>query len=167
MRARVLATACAATLLAACARSKPLLPPSVRWGEDVCSACGMIVSEERFAAAAAVAGQGGRVEMRVYDDIGCLVRDGASAGAGRVLARWVHDHGDLAWLRAEGALYVRSASLQTPMGSGVAGFSSRARAEAFRGQKDGEVLDWTGLTAAGAAGGLGAPPPAAGAAPGD
>jgi copper chaperone NosL len=128
---------------AACARSEKLAPPVVRYGEDVCSACGMIVSEEPHAAAAAVDPGDGRAETRIYDDIGCMVRDG---GAARFLARWVHDLEDARWIAADSAAFVSNERLQTPMGSGVAAFATRARADDYAAREGGIATNWQELS---------------------
>ena len=36
---------------AGCSSSDPTAPPTVYYGQDVCVMCGMIISDERFAAA--------------------------------------------------------------------------------------------------------------------
>ena len=125
---RLAAPIVAAIGLGACARPAKLEPPVVRYGEDVCAYCNMIVSEEPHAAAAAVDPGDGRIETRLYDDVGCLLRDEAAL---RGPARWVHDLADAAWVGAESATYVKNEQLQTPMGSGVAAFATRARAEEY------------------------------------
>jgi len=127
-----------------CARPVEVAPPEVRWGEDACASCGMIVSEERHAASAVVDPERGRTEARVYDDIGCLLADEA-AGGGRFRGRWVHDLESASWVGADSSWFVRSPNLQTPMGSSVAAFATRERAEAFAAREGGDVLDWNGL----------------------
>jgi copper chaperone NosL len=99
--------------------------PAIQYGRDRCDACGMIISDARFAAAAR---QGARVSR--YDDIGCLARH-----AGRELARgqaqgYVHDAGTEQWLDAGGAAYVRSPAIRTPMGTGVAAYATPDAARA-------------------------------------
>ncbi len=127
---------------AGCGRSSaPPAPPEVRWGEDVCARCTMIVSEERHAAAAAVATERG-YELRAYDDISCLLGEPDLAG---FAARWVHDLEEVRWIGADTARYVASRELRTPMGSGVAAFASAERAAAFAAKEGAEVLDWSAL----------------------
>lgn len=127
--------------LAGCGGSPAPAPPDVRWGEDVCSRCTMIVSEERHAAAAAVAAARGH-EFRVYDDISCLLAEPDVAG---FVARWVHDLEEVRWIGADTARYVPSRELRTPMGSGIAAFASAERAASFAGREGAEVLDWSAL----------------------
>lgn len=143
--ARLTASAAGAMLLAlasaGCGGSSEPAPPDVRWGEDVCARCTMIVSEERHAAAAAVAAQRGH-ELRVYDDISCLLGEPDVAG---FAARWVHDLDEVRWIGADTARYVASRELRTPMGSGIAAFASAGRAAAFAAKEGAPVLDWSAL----------------------
>ena len=74
----------------------------------------MAISEPRFAAARVdAAGQ-----AAVYDDIGCLVLDAATASQDG-WRWWVHDYETDAWVSADAAVFVRVPSLMTPMGSGL------------------------------------------------
>jgi len=116
----------------------------------------MIVSEASFAAAAVVPADGRR-EDRIFDDLGCLFA--WEAGGDRtVTARWTGTQ-DAGWVRAESAWYVRSPDIRSPMGSGVAAYSSRAAAERAAGEKKGTLLDWNAVRAIASEQGLLAPPP--------
>lgn len=99
-------------------------PPVIRYGVDRCQACGMLIADARFAAAARV-----DRHVRRYDDIGCLLRDAGEALAAGGAVAWVHDLLSERWLDAARAWYVRS-SLQTPMGSGLAAYADRDAAGA-------------------------------------
>lgn len=131
--------------LGACGRAQTLEPPVLHYGQDLCAHCGMIVSEERFAAAAIVEDGDGRYEARVYDDIGCMVAAGQPV-PGRIVARYVHDHDTLEWTAADAAVYVRSATLATPMLSGLAAWEDRKRAETGAARYDGSLLGFSELT---------------------
>ena len=115
-------------------------PPEVRYGEDVCDRCGMIISEPRFAAAY-VTRDG---VVRRFDDIGEMVLYHAEHGE-TVAAFWVHDYETEEWLPAPEASFVGSAALSTPMGHGVVALRTRERAQALAERVDGEVLDFQGL----------------------
>jgi len=135
-----------------CARSDPLAPPTVYYGQDVCAECGMIVSDERFAAAAIVPTDRGYVSL-VFDDVGCLLRhDAASPGAVRLFVR---DFRADRWLTAATARFVHSRELRTPMASGVAAAASPEEASGLLADLPGEVLDFAGLRERFAAGALG------------
>ena len=61
-------------LLAACAQgTTELAPPDIRYGEDVCVECNMIISDERFASAIGYEVAPGRYETASFDDIGDML----------------------------------------------------------------------------------------------
>lgn len=139
--------------IAACGGRTPAdRPPEIRYGEDACDECHMLVNEPRFAAAYVT--ENG--ETRRFDDIGDMVLYYTRTGE-RVEAFWVHDYEMEEWLRAEKATFVRSPDVHTPMGHGIVAFANPAKAEAFARQHGGEVLTFDELLAldlgAGSAGG--------------
>lgn len=85
----------------------------------------MIISDPRYAGAARQGPEAWR-----YDDIGCMVAHAGEAIAAGKAAGFVHDAGAEQWLDAQTAAYVRSASVQTPMGSGIAAFANAGAARA-------------------------------------
>jgi copper chaperone NosL len=101
-------------------------PPSIVLDETPCAHCGMLVSDLAFAAAYRI--EDG--DARVFDEIGCLLRELPSSGA-RV---FVHDYQTSEWLDGDAAFFVRSESIQTPMGGGIVAFSSREAAEKYEGE---------------------------------
>jgi copper chaperone NosL len=98
-------------------------PPILRYGRDRCDFCGMIISDPRYAAAAR---QG--PEVWRYDDIGCMLAHAGPAIAEGKAAGFARDAGTEQWLGARVAVYVRSASVQTPMGSGIVAFADAGAA---------------------------------------
>jgi len=144
LRAGAPSIAAAAALLAAgCSRGPSDGPPTVHFGQDVCAACTMIVSEQRFASA--IVPDDGRGDPLVFDDLGCLFAWEERNPEVPVFARWVHDHDGPDWVRAEAAWYVRSPEIRSPMGSGVAAFAGEAGARALRAERGGDVSEWVGL----------------------
>lgn len=99
------------SVLAACARG----PVAIERG-TACASCRMTITSPRLAAEIVAPGE----EPRFYDDIGCLV-EGINRGhlreMGEGATAYVADHRSGAWIRAADALYTRSDSIQTPMGS--------------------------------------------------
>jgi copper chaperone NosL len=116
-------------------------PPDVRYGVDPCDRCAMIVNEERFAAAYVTAAG----EVRRFDDLGCLTAMFVERPE-PVAEVWVHDHEGRAWLRGREAWFARSATLITPMGTGLIALRDEAQARAR-----GEALSFDAFRALGLA----------------
>jgi len=114
-------------------------PPDIRYGEDSCERCLMIINEARFAAAYVTDGG----ETRRFDDIGGMVAyiDEISED---VAVFWVHDFDTEGWLKAEEAFYVESQQ-QTPMGFGVIAFSDQQRADQWATENEGVMLSFADL----------------------
>ena len=114
-------------------------PPDIRYGEDSCVRCLMIINEARFAAAY-VTDAG---ETRRFDDIGGMVAyiDEISED---VAVFWVHDFDSEEWLKAQEAFYVESQQ-QTPMGFGIIAFADQQRADQWAAENDGVVLSFADL----------------------
>jgi copper chaperone NosL len=112
----------------------------VRYGQDLCDRCGMVIDDERTAAVARTAG--GR-ELR-FDDAGELAaftrEDDEPIAQG-----WVRDWNGGGWVEHDEAVYVHAPDLATPMGSGIVAFVSREAAERFATGHGGQVLTWSDL----------------------
>lgn len=115
-------------------------PPTIHYGEDICEFCGMIVTEERFAAAYVTSDGHGHV----FDDIGDMVQSHLE-NPEDVTAFFVHDYESKEWIRAETAYFVQSGDLSTPMVSGLAAFASADKADEFANQWAGDVMTFEEL----------------------
>jgi nitrous oxide reductase accessory protein NosL len=125
MRFMALPCACLCMLvLGACSASDDLAPPHVLYGQQECDACRMMISDERFAAALIVEVDGARAAL-AFDDIACLFDYERTHENAAILKRYVHDVASRQWLDATSAMFTQSATLQTPMGSGIAAVASR------------------------------------------
>lgn len=113
-------------------------PPAINYGRDTCVRCGMIISDEHFAAAL-VAPDGA---VRLFDDAGELLLSVAEEAPEGQRA-WVHDRHGMQWIDATAATYARGAPETTPMGTGYVAFAKREDAEAFAGQPGGVGQVWT------------------------
>jgi len=122
-------------------------PPTIAYGEDVCAACGMIVSDPRYAAALVVQEEPAGTRTLLFDDLGELFAYERERPQLRVLRRWVRDAASSvesasdpsAWLALEEAWCVFAESLQTPMATGVAAYGSQEAAERSAQAHDGEA----------------------------
>ncbi len=113
--------------------------PTVRYGEDVCANCRMIINEPQNACAIETADG----EIRKYDDFNCMLLDAERV---QVKKYWVQPYDKRnQWIDAQQAYYVRADDLQTPMGSRAIATESRDSAEQLARQHQGEVLDFDGL----------------------
>lgn len=142
MRRRAFLVLLTAGTVVACRRRGALEPPEIRYGRDVCAECGMIISDPRFAAAAATADG----ETLIFDDIGDLLSYRAKHSP-QWVAIWVHDYENEQWIRAEEAWYVASAAVRTPMDWGLAAFASEEAARRRQGEWGGQVVRWEELVA--------------------
>jgi copper chaperone NosL len=129
--------------LAACSRDVTAdQPPVIRYGEDVCDHCQMIISEARFAASYVTEAR----EVRRFDDIGNMMAHLAQKKE-TVAAFWVHDYESEEWLPADEAHFVVSSAIYTPMGHGVVALASAERAATLAQEHDGRVLQFDELVA--------------------
>ncbi|HXF61573.1 MAG TPA: nitrous oxide reductase accessory protein NosL [Caldilineaceae bacterium] len=142
----------ALTLLAGCARgSAAPAPPEIRYGEDQCAHCTMIISDPRFAAGIAYEIEPGRYESLAFDDIGDMLAEAGSHPERVVVDYYVHDYTSEEWLDATEAHFVVSPAIPSPMGSGIAAHASAEAAAAHAAELQGRVLTWDELQNGGAA----------------
>lgn len=121
----------------------PNSPPEIVYGEDVCSRCGMIISDTRFAAALVVEKGSNDYEHLLFDDPGEMFAFAAEEGEATKIARWyVHDYNSREWLDGTSAWFVLSAGVQSPMGFGVAACADEAQANALAQSSGGRVLSF-------------------------
>lgn len=110
-------------------------PPEILYGQDVCSNCNMIISEENFASAYWTADG----EARRFDDMGEMLEYMQSNPEERA-STWVHDVNTAEWLRAEDAWIVMNAGLMTPMGTGIVAVANEEDANALAFDQDGAMV---------------------------
>ncbi|MEP0846342.1 MAG: nitrous oxide reductase accessory protein NosL [Phycisphaerae bacterium] len=143
---------------AGCGRAPDLSPPAILYGETECETCKMIVSEERFAAAACVV-RGRDVHKAAFDDVGCLLQWLGERPPAEPALCYVHDLETRQWIEAARATFVRSEQLQTPMASNLGAFATSSAAAEMLRRGPGTILDFEQLrreTARGAARGIAA-----------
>lgn len=125
-------------------------PPDLRLGRDECAECGMLINEDRCSSAFVVEVQDVQ-EYAMFDDIGCMLDfEHWKQKPGNVIRGYVHDHTSRAWVPAHEAHFVfaNPDTLQTPMGSGIVAFGTRAAADECASRHAGEVLNYERLTKA-------------------
>jgi len=134
-------------LAAGCgSRVAPNEPPEIVYGEDVCDQCNMIISDDRFAAAAVVEEAPGDYAYRLFDDIGDMLAYREEHPDLDFVTLWVHDYNTREWLDAATAAYVVAVEIRSPMAYGFAAFATPEAAVAFAQRfPDGQVLTWEEL----------------------
>ncbi|MBI4791128.1 MAG: nitrous oxide reductase accessory protein NosL [Chloroflexi bacterium] len=124
-------------LLAACGpQSSEPRPPEIVYGREMCDACGMIISEPRFAAATLTTDG----KTLKFDDAGEMFSYHTRHPEMNVRVWFVHDYNSQAWINGQTAFYVMSAEVKSPMGTGVAAFADQTGAQAFAGRLNAQVL---------------------------
>lgn len=119
--------------------------PEILYGEDICNQCGMIISDERFAAGLVVELTPGEYEHRVFDDIGGMLAYQMENGDLEIVKYYVHDYNSREWLDAKNAFFVWSEAIHTPMGFGLAACAQRAEAEALAQEWNGALFTFSDL----------------------
>lgn len=136
----------ALVILAACGGGPATPEPAkIRFGETMCTECGMIISQPKYASSFAYAESEGRFKSLAFDDIGDMIGYMHSHSDLIPAGTWVHDYESEEWIAADGAYFVDSDAIKSPMGHGIAAFATEAAANAFAAEVDGAVLDWDHL----------------------
>ena len=127
-------------LLAGCLGQMTDKAPNIRYGQDTCAECRMIITDARFAGAF-INAEG---DIFKFDDIGCM-RTYEEKNHTVIQNSWVHDTRSEEWIDPAKAIFIRSTTLDTPMGYGIAAFSSARGAEQFLKKHEGQKISWDGL----------------------
>lgn len=135
----IFACAVFVSLLVGCGKPEPMTPPTIHLGADVCARCGMMLSEKRFAGALVVRDESGRVDRRLFDDVGEMLMANIPSQEHRFYAI---DFSTGEWTDADDAAFVHSRSVMTPMATGVVAFGNKDKANAFAQSHDGEVYSF-------------------------
>lgn len=112
-------------------------PSELVLGQEICSYCRMTIVQPELAAQAV---QSDRTDF--FDEPGCLARWVLQQSPPSEAALFVADFENGRWLDARKAFYVQSASLPTPMGSGLAAYGDEDRAGAAARRLQGRILSW-------------------------
>ena len=135
---------CLVGLLAACAKgSGEPKPPEILYGQDLCSQCGMVIDDPRFAAAT-ILKDGSSLK---FDDAGEMLIYHMNHPEKQVQVWWAHDFRTEEWIRGETAFYVKADTLKTPMGTGIVAFADRAQAEEAAQESKGKIYTFDEIRA--------------------
>ncbi len=120
----------------------PTGDPVIRYGEETCARCRMVISNVKFAGAWRQ--PDGSEEH--FDDIGCMVLLNRDRHLGVDVKFWVHDFVSEQWLNAIDCEYEISTEISSPMGYGIAAKLKSKSAEAILvSDADAKIVDWFGL----------------------
>ena len=111
-------------------------PPEINYGQEMCDECGMVIDDQRFAAATLLING----EYLKFDDAGEMLSYHMNHPEDQVAAWFVHDYSTEEWIRGETATFVNSATIQTPMASGIVAFADPEQAEAFAVERSGKLF---------------------------
>ena len=116
-------------------------PPRIALGDDRCGFCLMGIAEERFAAAMVTRTH----KANTFDSIECMAAFVSFEPAGStVRSLWVTDYESPGRLiDAQRAFFAISDSIRSPMGLGLAAFSSQAARDAALARGTGHALTWS------------------------
>jgi copper chaperone NosL len=132
---RLLAALVLPLVLAACTAA----PEPVHWGEESCAHCGMIISDERYAAQLVDR----RARTYKFDAIECAAAfvKGGTVASDDVHSIWVADGPD-DWRSVSDAVFVHSENTRSPMGGGYTAHASAAVARQYIDEVGGVTLTW-------------------------
>ena len=124
--------------------SEPLTgDPRVKYGEDSCTHCTMVISDDRFAAA----WREGTKRERYFDDVGCMVASFKAKPPAETPVFFVRAFAADTWLNAETAAYMVAPGIKSPMSYDIAAFASYAEATTNSHTRDCQPQTWEGLLA--------------------
>lgn len=111
--------------------------PEIRYGRDTCDWCGMLISEERFAAMFRAHSKA----VRRFDDFGCAILHRAE-NQEAIEKFWVKHYKNSNWLEMDQSFFVHSEELITPMGNGVVALSSEGQAKKLAKTINGQIFNF-------------------------
>ena len=138
--------ALAAITATACSQQPTDGPPVVRYGQDECIHCGMILTDERHVAALRLS-DADEIRDVLFDDIGDMLEYEREQAGLIIVRRYVHDFQTRQWTDAAAAHFLVSDKIHTPMGSGIVAFAELPRGQAMQKEDGGRLLNLADLTA--------------------
>lgn len=142
VKARSIATMAIIIPLFALSACGQKAPEPIKLNKDNCSFCKMSISHVQFGAELITAK--GRVEK--FDDIHCMLaymrEKKTTAGDRFFVSDYSAPH---ALLPTKNLIFVKSESIKSPMGGGIAAFGNKTEAEVLQKEKKGEILTWEEL----------------------
>lgn len=114
-------------------------PEAIRYGQDACAHCRMIIADEKFGSELIT--QKGKIYK--FDSIECLAMYWNQFSKNDIHSLWVTDFKNPGqWVRADQAQFLQSSNVPSPMGMFLSGYSGDYDAQSMQKQFDGDVLNW-------------------------
>ena len=114
--------------------------PRIRYGEETCDRCRMIISEKRFASAYRTYDN----ILRKFDDLGCAVLHRAEQDE-EIKQFWTYDYEETDWVDRAQAFFVHSKDLLTPMGYGIVAVKTEKKARQLVENTNGRIVEFDQL----------------------
>lgn len=114
--------------------------PRIRYGEETCDRCRMIISERRFASAYRTTDD----ILRKFDDLGCAVLHHVEQSE-EIKQFWSYDYEETTWLDSAQAFFVHGKDLLTPMGYGIVAVKTEKEARRLAKNTDGQIVEFDQL----------------------
>lgn len=114
--------------------------PRIRYGEETCDRCRMIISERRFASAYRTNDN----ILRKFDDVGCALLHRVEQS--EVIKQfWAYDYEETSWLDKSQVFFVHSKDLLTPMGYGIVAVKTEEHARQLAKKTSGQIVEFDQL----------------------
>ena len=110
------------SLINGCSNDNGFKPAQINYGEDICTACSMIISEQKYSAQYIL--PDGTVKK--FDDIGCMIDyiKKTKDEIDRISTIYVRDFESNNWINAKNAYFIYNRQIKTPMGYGIIAFAN-------------------------------------------
>ena len=122
----------------ACSKDSEIKPVDINYGQDICAACSMIISEKQYSAQYVLSDG----SVKKFDDIGCIIEHlkQTKNEAGKVSAIFVRDYSTNNWINIKNAHFLKSKNISTPMGHGIVAFLNQEDLKNIQTEIEGEYL---------------------------
>ncbi len=125
-------------LFLGCSKDTEIKPVDIKYGQDVCAGCSMIISEAQYSSQYILTD--GKVKK--FDDLGCMIDyiKQTENEVDNISAVFVRDYYSNKWINAKEAHFLQSRSIITPMGHGLIAFLNDKDLKHEQSKSGGEYL---------------------------
>ena len=125
-------------IFSACSVDSEIKPAEIKYGQDICDACSMIISEKQYSAQYLLLDG----SVKKFDDIGCMIEhiEKTKDETGKLSAIFIRDYNTNNWINIENSHFLKSDKIITPMGHGIVAFANQEDLKNIQSKKEGEYL---------------------------